>query len=318
MNKKSLFIFASFTLLLLLTACNGSSSDTRSGFGYVGGAEGLVASFVDGEPPTDGVYDADSNFFRISLQLENKGEYSVEIGDLMATLVGVSYDQFQIKEGTLKNVAPISKARLEGGSPVYTGVSTDISYEAKYKNRVPANQDFELGINYCYRYQTDATADVCLRKDPTQRPEESDKCQVEGEKTVGSSGAPVQVTSLLERPSGQNTVQLLLTIENKGLGDVYDRSYLGENTECIEVQDKKGKVYVKVSFDEDSPKVTCDVFNGNNEGTLNLVNNKQTLLCRVDTTGINEPAAFTQRPNILLDYVYKEHMGTSVLVQKSF
>jgi len=316
MKSKTYILIFSLSLVLILSACNNQKSTGTAGFGFVGGTEALTSSFVTEEPPNS-VYDGDSNAFRISLQIENKGEYTVDTGELLATLVGIRYDQFQIKKGSLENIAPIEGARLEAGEVVYTGVTTDISYEAKYKGKVPADQSFDLGVNYCYKYQTDATADICLQKDVTRRPEETDKCSIEGEKTTGNSGGPLQVSSVRERPSGENKVQLLMLIENLGEGDVYDPSYLSEQSECVEQSDKKNKLKMKVSFENENPEVTCDIFDGKNEGTVSLIDGKQTVLCRVDTSSLTEPAPFTQRPNIVLDYVYKEHVSTKVTVQRS-
>lgn len=316
MNKSSFTIFLVIASLLLLTACNNTKSTTSTS-GFIGGTDGLVASFVENEPPAK-VFDANTNPFRISLMLENKGEYNVQPSQVLTTIDSIDYSAFQISNPNQKNPSRIAgTTRDTSGKALAGDKTTDISYEASYKNPVPAPQPFTIGMNICYQYQTQSITKTCLRKDVTSRPSPRDVCKIEDARLVSGSGAPIQVTSISERPSGRNQIALVVEVTNKGPGEVYDPSFLNKGT-CVTDPSPtvQNRVKAKIYFPDGAPSIKCTQFNNGNEGTLRLVQETQRFDCIVDTTNL-QTTTFEKAVTIQLDYVYKDYISQQVIVDKS-
>ena len=312
-NKKILLICLLLTSLLVLAASCGSGKKSPKTDYFIGGKEGLVASFVQGEPATD-VFEKED--FAISLNLENKGEYDIKPNEIIATLVGVSYADFQIKQQNLRNQAPVNGLqRSPEGSTLPTTPSTELRYTANYRKDTPVNIPFDLGVNVCYNYQTNAKTKLCLKKD--LRGAEDPNCKINEQKLVGNSGAPVQVSSLFEARAGQNEVSLTMMFTNVGRGDVYSRSLLSKES-CVEDRELKNLLNVKVEFSEEDIAVRCEKFNGGNEGTLTLVQGTQNLHCVINTNDFGQETLFEKDIDVVLSYVYKDQISTKVTVKNSF
>ena len=197
------------------------------------------------------------------------------------------------------------------------GKSTELGYESSYKPTVPASQAFTIGMNLCYKYRTETIAKACLKKDVTSRPGNKDVCKIDDVKIASNSASPIQVTTILERPSGKNQVALVLQIENKGKGEVYDSTFLSKGT-CLSDPNAnvQNKVHVKILFPDSQPGIKCTQFDNGNEGTLRLVQSKQRFNCVVDTSGL-QSTIFEKQINVELDYVYKDYVSKQIIVQKS-
>ena len=316
--KKIIAILTLVSILLLVAGCEGNTSTTSKG-GYIGGNQGLIIQYALDSPPAK-VLDADQETFSIALQLTNKGEYDIKAGEVIATLTGINYITYGITDSTLKNVAQIEKVKKTAeGIVLDGGVSTDISYTAGYKEDLPVDQSETIVTNVCYRYQTEATTAMCLRKEVTGKGETSDSCKVGDALIAGNSGAPIQITQMTESIAGKNQVSLTMKIENVGTGVAYTPEGLLEG-KCSEtgtkLKDYKNKVQVQVSFPTlPSAAVSCGKFKGTSSGTLDLVGGKTTTLsCTIDTTNLQE-TTFTSSPKVLVDYMYKESINQAIQIQ---
>lgn len=314
--KKSVFIGIFIIFLLFLTAC-GTTKPTTPTSGFIGGKDGMVASFLTDDPPAK-VYDDSTNPFRMSLMIENKGEYDIQPNDILVTVDGIDYDSFSIKSPTQRNPSIIEKVRRDtAGKALPGGKSVDISFEANYKEKVPASQPYSIGMNICYKYNTQAIAKTCLRKDVTARPLPSDRCKIEEAKLASNSGAPVQVTSITQRPSGKNTILVVIGINNVGKGEIYDPSFLSKGT-CISdpVSGLQNNVHVKVTYGDNKPSVTCSLPGNSNEGTIKLIGGSQRITCTVDTANV-QSTTFEKAINVELNYVYKDYITKSIIIDRS-
>ncbi len=303
-----------FLLLLAFASCTTGKKNDQTKTGFIGGQNGITTTLDIASGKLNEVLDNDLEDFQINLNVENKGEYPIKENDILATITGVDYRSFSLTNPSLKNVEALDKIRQEQGK-ILPGGQTVLSFPANFADDLPVDQSYDLGVNVCYKYQTGATANMCLRKEATKRGEATDKCKIDETKAVGSSAAPLQVTSLSQRPTGKNEISFTLTIENVGKGDVYLPTFV-QNTQCLEKQDMKNKFDVAVSFPSNRPAITCSALKGLNHGTLQLIQGKITMTCKMDTSQEQE-TTFTRSPSIQLDYTYKDIVSKKITVKNA-
>ena len=314
--KKSLTILLILLVSIFVVAC-GTKSNNVSKTGFIGGKEGLIStlSISSSSTKANEIFDNNSEPFQVALNLKNKGEATVKAGDVIIELNGIDLSAFQIseKDGVSKNLDQLDKSRVEGGKLLPVS-ETNIVYNANYKYNEPTDKTQDLGVNFCYKYQTLTTSDACLRKDITKTSTDA-KCKVEEQKLAGNSGSPVQVTLINERPSSQNEVTFTVQVENLGKGTVYDQSFLSKN-KCHEDKDDKNKLHISINFPENNPVIKCERFGGSNEGTLTMFQNKASVSCSVDTSSLQE-TTFTKSLRVTSDYVYQDAISTKIVIKST-
>ena len=314
--KKLLFIIF-VTSLLILSACNSEKKGKTPQVGFIGGTSGLVSTMNIVSSKQNEVLDNNGEPFQITVNLKNKGEHKINSNEILTTLTGVDLNTFQIAEpeGVLTNQDELEKSRVEAGK-LLPPAETTLSYEANYKFDEPADKIQNIGVNICYKYETVGSADACLRREVT-KPSSESQCKIEEIKKVGNSGAPVQITSLTQRPSGKNKLSLNLQIENLGKGRVYATNFLSKG-KCLDIDDinSKNKINIKIEFPEKNPPIQCGKLNNGNEGTITMYDNKATLSCSIDTTNIQE-TTFTKSLLTTLNYVYKDSVTGKITIRNS-
>ncbi len=303
-------------LIFILAAC-GKTSDTKTKTGFIGGKEGLAPTLTiaSSSAKPNEIFDNNVENFQINLNLKNKGESFVKSSDVVVQLAGIDLIAFQIKEkdGVSRSLDQLDKSRIEAGK-LLPSAETNIVYNANYKYDEPTDKTQDLGVNFCYKYQTISTADACLRKEVTKPTSES-KCKVDEQKLVGNSGAPVQVTLLNERPNGQNEVTFTVQVENIGKGKVYDPDFLSKN-KCSEDRESENKLHISINFPDGNPKIKCNRFSDNNEGTIELFQNKASFSCTAETSSLQE-TTFTKSIRIVSDYVYKDSISNKLVIRST-
>jgi len=302
--------------LLILAGCKKNDKEPQLKTGFIGGKEGIVPALEVTSGKENEVLDAGLEDFQINVNLENKGEHTVKENEILATLIGIDYRSFSINPASLKNIEPVDKIRKEQEKKL-SGGQTALSFPANFKDDIPVDQVYDLGVNVCSTYQTGATTNLCLRKEATRRGEQTAKCKIDNPKLLaGSSAAPVQITSLNQRPTGKNEISFIMTIENVGKGDVYPPSFIQQNAQCLEKTDTKNKLNVAVSFPDNRPSITCPALKNSNKGEVSLIQGKTTITCKIDTNQEQE-TTFTRSPTIELDYVYKNTISTKITVKNA-
>lgn len=317
--KKIITIVALLAVLLFIPGCGEETQSQYSG-GYIGGTDGLSMNYATNSPPAK-VLDNQQESFSIIVELENLGEYTVQAGEVIATLTGINYDSYAITEPVLTNFAAIEEvSTTSAGEKIDGGVSADIAYEATFMSDLPVDQDQSIVTNICYRYKTEATSSLCLRNDVTGRGEDSDVCAVTDELTAANSGGPIQVTGMNENRAGKNTILLNLKIENSGSGNVYAPEGLGVGI-CSEtgtdLKDYKNKVHVMLKLDDTFQEgiISCGKFMGTDSGYVNMVGGESsTLSCTIDTSTM-AAATFNSPVYVFLDYMYKESITQGITIQ---
>ncbi len=309
--KKRIPIAFLLVLMILIFGC-AKEAETPSG-PFVGGENGLEMGFVSGEPP-ESVFDNNQEDFDITIKVENVGEFDILPNKVIATLSGIDAPSFSIS-----NPNVILKTGLEGKSKIDTDVikgdEDELRFEnAKYKYDLVADFSTSVRTDVCYLYQTKATTKACLKKDATQR-DVDDACQINNDNVkIDNSGAPVQVTSVKERSSASNSVQVSFMIENKGTGIVYPPETFS-NT-CVRKQDKEDRLKVEVKTGSNKP-VKCSQLNNAASGEVKLSENKRPIRCEISTSSISDNRAFEEPVNIVVSYFYKNAISTPLDVQNS-
>ncbi len=313
--KRGLVILAIFSVLLLAGCTQDTGLSTGLG-SFLGGTDGVTFNFVADEPPAT-VLDAGNQPFFITLEFQNDGEYAIQEGDILTTLSGIQYSAFSIDDPNQKNQNALEKGFLnkQTGEIVEGGID-QISYEGDYHKDLAYDLPFTISANYCYKYQTQAVASMCLSKQPTRRAKENDVCMITEQKEVGNSGAPLQVTSFSERASGQDEVTVTFKIENMNTGEAYAPGFIDTATECITDDRERGKVNVAVQS-EQQVDIACPKLGGGQTGEVRLINGQTTITCRVNTNQLAEAIPFNGAFDIQLDYTYKDHLATDITVENA-
>ena len=316
--KKPLIIISILLIsLLFLAACKTKSKTPSTGF--IGGENGVESQLtIRSTAGGNKVYDAGTDRFNIDILLENKGEDSVEAGEVLVTLEGVNLKAFDINNPTQSNTIPLFELRREGGS-VTDPAQTIIEYNALYKTDEDSDVNANLIANYCYKYQTKVSVpNFCIKKKVTG-PSAGIVCSVDEIKTAGNSGGPIEVVTFSERPAGENKISIFLEVENVGGGTVYKQDYLSQG-KCIDSEADKNKVYVKVDLPDyevqSSSMIKCSSMNAN-EGIVSVTQNKVQLSCTIDTSSVTQETAFETRLRATFDYVYKNSVSTVLTIKSS-
>jgi hypothetical protein len=216
MKRNTIVYLASLVMIIAVFAVSGCAPSTEVK-AFVGGTEGLKMEFLN-LPPSIFV----NVPFSLAITVQNAGEYTVMPGGAYFTLNNALNFNIPLEKSTVNNAdALIAARRIQ--DTILPGGKELISWgEAVFTGTLGAplteEQPVLLGIKACYYYETRAVASVCVAK--------SNKiCEPIGEKTVQSSGAPVQLTELkqiAQTTDNENyTITLTLTVENKGEGSVY-------------------------------------------------------------------------------------------------
>ncbi len=213
-KTRCMSVTALIMLVLLLTACSGVMRDrgeVRRIDNFHVGTEGVVLEFFPGSPPTR-IYEADP--LNIIVKYSNKGATTVEAGRLYISGYDQAYIDFMPRE--------TSMGSLEGRS-IYNpeGLMFDTYEFSDPRVRMPANVDVfpqTFKITGCYKYRTEASAEVCIDPDPL-RVDVEDKVCIVHDVGLGSQGAPVAVTSVQE-DIARDRVNFKVSISNVGGGTV--------------------------------------------------------------------------------------------------
>ena len=318
MKKITIIIAILMLSLLLLTACNVGKKKTST-TGFVGGSDGINAEItIESISGGNRVFDAGVDPFKIDITLQNEGEFNVEEGKVLITLDGISFVAFSITQPTKLNALPLLGLRKEA-TGVTEASQTIVQYDANYKPDEDADRLVNLAANFCYEYETiSRVTDLCLKKRVTG-PSSDTACKIDEEKLVENSGAPFKVTTVSERPAGEQKVNVFLAAENVGQGTLYRPAFLSKG-ECVSNDEDKNKMYVKVELldylEQSSSIVSCSGLEGN-KGEVTVIQDKIQLSCGIDTSSLTQESAFETPLRVTFSYVYKDAVSTTLTLKSS-
>lgn len=185
--------------------------------------------------------------FDIFMSLTNAGSYSIKPGELTIKLFGGSYSS---------SGQPWTNPELIRGADTTEEfgdfLSIDEFKDATFTGVTVAGTEvpFTVGASMCYVYKTNANASICLKGENDPAP----FCTDNDDKLKVISVAPVTVTGITQQ-SYVGSVDVLITVANKGSGKVYDL----KDPDC---SDKRNEDIVTLeSFKMqgvDPKEITCD------------------------------------------------------------
>ncbi len=321
MNKNNVLVLSAFLLVLVfLSGCNQPKDTFTPTNPYISGNKGVTVSFEPNSPPSS-VFQGSS--FPVTVKLENDGYYTIPAGELKVTLSGFNPVVFGIQPN---QVVAVLQDNLNGvselqGKPTSPGI-TDINFPDFTYNQQLLNQiSVPIMADVCYHYQTEATGYLCVKKDLFSNDDRI--CSINGQKTIFSSAAPVQISDLSETGAGNNKIQFIFTIKKADK----DGSLYKPGSECSYGGDKgsiysiKNKVFVNITTPNLNGDIKCSGMSdtqyspGFASGYAMLYNDAVTLRCT--ETVDNVANDFKPLLYITISYDYDTSKMQSIGVQKS-
>jgi len=305
-------------MTLFLTGCG---EQKVAGKTFIGGIEGLKASFLAGSPP-DTTTDGKSSSFGIVVKLENVGENTVATNDGYVEIWGLdagTYSYTKTADFRVPFSTEIRGAKMNAGNILSGGISTVDFGELSYTPVIQGDITQNVWANVCYKYKTEVAAQICVKNSVEQALNSKDICEVEGEKNPQNSGAPIQVTSLKETYAGTGKIGLTLILSHEGTGDNF---FKDDKLDCRNVESNSDAGKVKVTFKDVqvSGRTVPVVCQGTDaDGYVRLFKDTTsgkatyTLYCTVDTSGSNN---IVEVPlSLELSYVYLEHITAPMTIR---
>jgi hypothetical protein len=320
MAMKNLFSKMFFIILILAFALLASGCQTDSNAPdttpFVGGNTALLLSYGAASPPEE-IFDDGQYPFSVNLKVENKGEYDLEDGDGYIELEGISSKEFGLSSGDLKEDIPaidgakkgISGTAIDGFSDVVE--FSNLNYQPDIAGTLGP---IPIRAVACYNYETQATANLCIKEESIDDVRENEVCQIAGDKEVENSGAPVQIKSVKEAPQSKSSIQVQITIGS--VGPAMD-SFYKEDTECDNKRNNPDRYVVFVEIEpiiNGAVPARCAGLNGDDSGYLTLFDGQdRTISCAFDTSGID--GSFETRMNMMLRYRYSQFIEKNVIIR---
>lgn len=305
MKKEALFII--LIGLFLVTGCTQQNEGDSTGNIYIGGDEGLEISFVEGDPPIY-VSDDGKESFDVALLVKNVGEDNIENGDIIATLQNINRDLFSLSSLSIANNFDL-EAKYKDRDRIIEGDQEELPFEdLRYTEDLEVDFDVDLRVDVCYEYTTKASADLCLKQNPTER-RTRDACDVDNSAVnVENSGAPLKITNVVQFPR-TNSIRFNFDVETDG--EIYQPGTFTNS--CSVDKERENKVEVRLTTPS-RLEISCSKLDDSDEGVVELFEGKRTITCTIDTSGL-QTVAFKERLNIFVDYVYKDSISTSFTVE---
>lgn len=302
------YIFALFVcMLLFLVGCGDEEGAApAAGTPFLGGTNGILVNFED-SPPAE-VFDGGDYPFDIIVKLKNNGEWDVPSEKARVKITGIRAEQFGLLDSDLVKQSPDDLPKMQRDPTGKLIDSPPIFVEFNNLNHAEAITGaaltYPIRADVCYRYGTEAVAQICVREN-ILNPKEGGICEINEDKTVFNSGAPIQLTEFTESKRSSDKIGFSFNVAHQGTGDIYEQDTLCNNERSLE-----NKVYIKVNAG--MAGVACSGLDGGTEGFVKLFSGIKTIQC---TLTIPSPADYEVPVTITLGYDYEVGQTTQILVK---
>jgi hypothetical protein len=297
-------------IAMVLIGCQQDGQTVSIEAPFIGGTQGIEFDFTQ---LREEVYDAGTDPFDVTLKIENKGESNILRDNIRVTLSGINPIEFSTSENNLiktpaEDVISMRKdtmGNIQPSPPVFIDFS-DLSYTGKITG---TSIDFPLRANICYLYNTNAISKLCVRKNILTAGE--GLCNINEDKPVYNSGAPIQITRLTENARAKDKIGFTFEIRNMGTGNVYERGSICDKT----TRKNKDRAFVRV--ETNMPGVYCTGLENKGtkaEGYTTLFDGVKTITCTQPVPGRLD---FEQILGIEVIYDYEEYKQTKISVKTS-
>lgn len=299
------FLMGVILMSVFLLACTTKPTTPAGGGAFIGGTQGLVASFepLSVKDPETGLYTIyDTEDFSLDIALKNKGEEPIPVGKATLRLLGPLPTLFQnIPAWQLLNkqvIDKISEFNPDGGEEVVS--FTPAGARAKYTGPVTGFTDITWNLEYWYDYKTQLIVnDVCFKGDITQKK----VCEVKEAKTFSVSGAPITISKVEEDVAGKGIMLLKIVLKDAGTGQ---SAIPGQAFDTR---------FDQVRYIVDEPaKWECK--SGGRENEARLTDGVATINCRLKLP-LAESDLYMKQVRLTLEYTYKELVQEKLRIKES-
>lgn len=321
--RRIILTILALLLIVIATGCEQQSGNNvgPSSTPFIGGVEGLVMEFVQGNPP-DYVFDNGNFPFYVSIRVDNLGEHDVVANEGYLEITGINAKDFNLgSQAELRqNIPQTIKGVVKNfQGTVIVGDTSILEFgEMNYLPNIRGNFDGpRIRANLCYNYETEATTYICLKRDLLTNIDTKEICDLSGLKPVFNSGAPIQITEVQEDPLGSDKIQLVFTVEHVGTPN--DRFYKLD-TECDDRQTNRDKdlVWFEVVSDINGATASCTgmrEFNADKSGGyVELYNGEpRQVICQFDMSNVD--GIYEELVTVRLKYRYSQFIEKTILVK---
>lgn len=243
---------------LVITGCSKTSTPVAKS--YIGGTDGVQANFDTDAPPNEVNF---GDEFNTVVVLQNNGEYTVPAGEYFVRLMGFSPSDFGTSNDALVvypdedlqgNELNVDTGETFESYPVYVTIPQNDML--KYSGPTSGKKLFPFTLEACYRYQTKALGDLCIKKD-LSKASDNKVCMISSQRTISTSSAPVQISDLKEYGAGSEKVRFTFMIVAANAGGEVSLASMGDTT-CSDQTTDKGVVYLTVDSGIDG--LSCSGF----------------------------------------------------------
>jgi len=299
--------------LLALAGCPKEEGTEVSLQPFIGGTQGLAISFEANAPPTE-IFDGGFSPFDVTVRLENKGEFDVDRKNARVQISGIRAQEFNLldedfikqPDEDLSAVFTDPTGTLIQGNPVFV--------EFKDFNHVgfidAASIPFTIAADVCYGYGTTAVSKLCVRRS-ILNPEEGGLCEINENKPVFSSGAPVQISGFRESARSSDKISFSFDINHAGTGNVFER----ESRCDTSLRRYQERVHIRVETKISG--LSCSGLESKSggvaEGFTTVFGGSKTVTCTQEVPSQD----FESPVTIKLTYDYSDRIDTQINVRSS-
>lgn len=312
MRTSRMLIAMLLVLVLFLAGCGDKAPLIDTTTPFIGGSNGILASFVSGAPP-DFVFDNGNYPFGISVKLENVGESGVAPEDGYVEIIGINPMDFGLaSQSDLRRnfPTPLEGARKNFDGTVIPGGQVLVEFgELRYIPDLHGNTDVTIRANLCYNYKTQTTTKICIKGDLLRDITGGDVCVVNEEKRPQNSGGPIQITELREAPIGTEKIQLTFKIEQTGEASGNFYAISASRCDNTITNPERNVVFVNVKSDINGRMPQCVGLEMSSadraSGYVRLFDGQPRIVtCTLDITGIE--STYEDLFEVDLEYKYEQ------------
>lgn len=298
---------------ILITGCEQGTEKTKAvtlKSPFIGGTDGIKTEFIG---LREEVFDQGTDPFDVIVKLTNKGESPVNKRDVKVKITGINPTEFgKAPKDLEKNPEDdLIETRKGNAGEIIEGQPIEITFEnLNYGGKLLGDVGFTIRADTCYTYKTEAISKLCIRES-LLNPEPEGICEINENKPIYSSSAPIQITKLTENARSKDKIAFSIKIENKGTGDVYKRK-----SKCDKKDRKKeNKIYVEINTGLEGLKCTgLQNLGTTSKGEVTLYDGTKTITC---SQLITNKGDYEQIIGITAEYDYEETIQSQFTVKSS-
>ncbi len=288
---KNILAFILLVSLIVLIGCKGEPKTPKT----------IVMNFM-ADAPRPIIYYAGENaqsVLNILLEVKNKGTFGAA-GEIYLT----GFDKSIISMTSYRqsfssaDLDPVTTYNPEGGYKIF-------KFEPNFINLPPGTREYSpiFQATACYRYQTNAMAQVCIDPKPYDASKKK-PCTPTNVALSGGQGAPVAITNVEILPT-TNKAMFKVTIQNVGGGEIITQN--GYNLCTSPGYNDFNQV------DVSSITLGATTCTWKPSNPIMLSNGRAILY--IECPNIQQDTAFATNLNIVLDYYYRNIVQKKVQIK---